>query len=611
MKLSPVPVTRSLTRSLQSLALIPLLLLLSAAASAQQKKPPAPAPAPKPAPAAKPAPASHPAGGGSSEDPDKAPAGKSNNETGANGRTTTTGASASNRTNPANPANTRTPGATRNTARANANSNNRANASANAKSRPDPNATTIKVITPGAAGSNSSATARTNLSASSGKSGAAAAAKKGPSLNAARANNQPGTHALPNGGTRTVRANGTAVERNKAGKTTAVTTAKGTTVRFDAHGHPAAIHDAHGTTITRGPHGERRVETLRADHSRLVSTGLHAGYAERRFSRDGQEYARRSYFDHGHYYARVYRPYYYAGYPFYSYVPAFYFGPAYYGWAFSAWATPVVYPWVWVGAPWFAPYGYYFSPYPVYPAPAFWLADYAIAASLQAGAEDAGSYSGELQSQPRFVLASAHPGQQQNDAAPAILSAELKDAIARQVKLIIAGEKAAAATLGNLPPDDDAPPQQLPPSLDPRFTLFIAFSSTSLEAADGACVLTAGDIVRRTANTTDADNTVPVEVVSSKKGDCAVGTASRISVDDLEEMHDTFRQKIDDGLKSLADNQGKSGIPTGPAATPHKVPEGQADPDTTVESDLNKQQEAADATEKDVQSVSPDTDAPD
>jgi hypothetical protein len=39
----------------------------------------------------------------------------------------------------------------------------------------------------------------------------------------------------------------------------------------------------------------------------------------------------------------------------------------------------------------------------------------------------------------------------------------------------------------------------------------------------------------------------------------------------------------------------------------HTVPEGHADPDPTVESDLKKQQEAADATEKDVQEASSDS----
>jgi hypothetical protein len=71
-------------------------------------------------------------------------------------------------------------------------------------------------------------------------------------------------------------------------------------------------------------------------------------------------------------------------------------------------------------------------------------------------------------------------------------------------------------------------------------------------------------------------------------------------------MHDSFRQKIDDGLKSLSEKQGKGGIPNGPAAVVHRQPEGEATPDSAVESDLKKQQQAADATEKDVHDISPD-----
>jgi hypothetical protein len=379
-----------------------------------------------------------------------------------------------------------------------------------------------------------------------------------------------------------VRSNGSGVERNKSGKITGVTTSKGTTAKLDAHGHPAAIHDGHGTSISRGPHGERRVETVRGDHSRLVSTGRHSGFVEHRFSRDGHEYARRSYFDHGHYYARVFVPYYYGGYPYYGYVPPFYYGLAYYGWAYNAWPAPVVFTWGWYGSPWYAPYGYYFYPYPVYPAPAYWLTDFAIAASLQAAAEEADS--GSLQSERGFLLASAAPDGQKNDGGSVVMTKELKDRIAKQVKIIITDEKAAAAAQGNLPPDEDSA-EQVPPSLDPRFTLFMVSSTLSIDADDGACALTAGDIVQRTEDQTDADSTVAVTVVSSKNGDCVVGTTSRMWVDDLEEMHDSFRQKVDDGLKSLSENQGKGGIPSAPAAIPHTVPEGQAAPDLTVESD--------------------------
>jgi|HubBroStandDraft_6_1064221.scaffolds.fasta_scaffold05107_6 hypothetical protein len=602
------PGPESVIRLFQLLALTVLLGLLPPSASAQKGAPPPPPPPKKSAPAPShpaPAPASHPSGHDNPGHPGGAPAaGHSGGDNGKMGN----GGSHDGKTNTNNTANGHTstgPNAGGNRPMGNVGNANHANNNANNRNNPAPpaNETTVRDITPNSASGKSGANSKVtgNSPPSNAKTAWGAPANKN-AANANRVNNQPGTHPLPNGGTRIVKANGSAVEKNKDGKVTGVTTAKGVTVKLDAHGHPAAIHDGHTTTISRGPHGERRVETLRADRSRLVSTGRHRGFAEQRFTQGGKDYARRSYYDHGHTFARVYHPYFYGGYPFYSYVPTFYYGPAYYGWAYNGWPVPVPYTWGWYRSPWFAPYGYYFSPYAAYPAPAFWIADYAIAASLQAAAEETGSAS--LRHQAGVVLASAHPDDQ-NGGASVVMSKELKDTIAQQVKIIIADEKTAAAAQGNLPPDEDA--DQVPPSLDPRFKLFIAFSSLSLDTNDGACALTAGDIVRRTEDTPDANNTLSVEVVSSKKDDCAVGTASRMALDDLEEMHDSFRQKIDDGLKSLSENQGKGGIPNGPAATVHPLPEGETTPDPTVESDLEKQQQAADATEKDVQDISPDS----
>lgn len=378
---------------------------------------------------------------------------------------------------------------------------------------------------------------------------------------------------------------------------------------MDLRGKATAIRDGKGTTISRGPRGERRIETTRTDHTRLVSNGKRGGFGERRFSRGGHEFAQRTYYSNGAYYSRVYVPYTYGGYAFYEYVPTIYFDPAFYGWAYGAWPSDVAFTWGWIGAAWYTPYGYYFVPYAAYPAPAFWLADYAMAQSLQAGAEDAADAPAEapdsssLRDGAGFVLASAHATQLNHGAGSAVVANAIKDQIAEQVKQMIADEKdastrpvAAAATPGSAP--------KIPPSLDPRFVLFIASSELSLETGDTACSLTAGDIIRRKEITPDGNGTVAIDVVSGKNGDCPAGIAARLKVDDLEEMHDNFRAKVDDGLKSLAGTQGKGGIPAGPAAKPREVPEGQADPDTTVADELKKQQQAADATEKEVKDAS-------
>ena len=100
----------------------------------------------------------------------------------------------------------------------------------------------------------------------------------------------------------------------------------------------------------------------------------------------------------GHRYARVYRGYDYHGRHYYGYVHDRYYHPGYYGWAYHPWGRVYYGPaaWGWGGAPWYGFYGAYFTPYPVYASPAFWLTDYLIAANLQA-AYQAGVEAGQAQ----------------------------------------------------------------------------------------------------------------------------------------------------------------------------------------------------------------------
>jgi hypothetical protein len=69
-------------------------------------------------------------------------------------------------------------------------------------------------------------------------------------------------------------------------------------------------------------------------------------------------------------------------------------------------------------------------------------------------------------------------------------------------------------------------------------------------------------------------------------------------------MHNDFQAKISEGLGKLAENQGKNGLPTGPAAGSKPNPNGQAQPDLTVEADLKAQQDEATQAEKEVQDAS-------
>jgi hypothetical protein len=173
------------------------------------------------------------------------------------------------------------------------------------------------------------------------------------------------------------------------------------------------------------------------------------------------------------------------------------------------------------------------------------------------------------------------------------------------VKAQLAADKAAAAAQGS-GGGGAGGKDELPPSLDPKRRVFLVSASIAPALGDGTCALTSGDVIKRTEDTPDGDNTVAVVVLASKKEDCEIGSTPRVATGDLEEMHDQFRQQLEEGLKSLGENQGKGGIPAGPAATTKPNPEGQAAPDLSVADDLKAADQAADAAEQDVQAAAAD-----
>ncbi len=420
----------------------------------------------------------------------------------------------------------------------------------------------------------------------------ALAAKGNNSLGARGGNNVAGKgNALssrnggpPPGGRSVTRANGDRVDYNRNGRPTSLTTRGGASARFDSHGHVASIRSG-GMTINRAGRG-RTVITERADHSRLVSMGRGRGFSERPFRRGGHEYLNRTYYNHGRYYARAYRGYYWHGYRYYRYAPAYYYAPGFYGWAYNPWARPVAYGWGWGGSPWYGYYGYYFTPYPVYPSASFWLTDYIVAQNLQA-AYDAGAASAEP--------AAFHPDGPAGSNGP-VLTPDVKKAVADEVAAIIAAEKSSAGNQSAGPGDNSAPD-----ALDPAHKTFVVGTALSEQTSDGTtCSLSPGDVITRTSDTPDADKNVSVRVAASMKEDCAVGSDVSVSVDDLQDMHNHLREQVDDGLAALSKNQGKNGLPSGPAGNPQANPDGQAQPDQSVGNDLNQQQQQADQTEKDV-----------
>lgn len=382
-------------------------------------------------------------------------------------------------------------------------------------------------------------------------------------------------------------------------------------------------------SINRGMHGDRRVV---AQHNgrQIVSTGRGGrvgGYSQRAYYRNGSTtYVQRTYVYGGTTYAYGYSSYYYGGYPYYGYAPSYYYGPAYYGWAYNPWPAPVYYNWGWGGAPWYGYYGVYYQPYPVYPYASLWLADFLISASLQAAYAEqaAAAENGELvplqfKQESSDVIASLHSSDPLVAGALASIyggrsflfaaadtkgggtqmSAEVKQAIADEMKKEVAAEKEAAANKGKAAAKSG---EQVPAALDPNTRYFVV--STSLDVTtseDVECSLTPGDVVYRTGDTPDEDRMVDATVKATKKDDCALGATVGIEVNDLQEMHNNFRQNMDQGLKKLAENNGKNGLPAAPdtKTTQGEVPA--PTPDSNVQDDLQATQKEADQAEKEAQ----------
>lgn len=382
---------------------------------------------------------------------------------------------------------------------------------------------------------------------------------------------------------------------------------------MNASGKVASIHTANGMNINHGAGGGRVVSSThtnaRGETVHVVNTGRGGhGYVSRSYMRGGRPYMNRTYYRGGRPYARAYRGYYWHGHPYYGYAPGFYYHPGFYGWAFAPWAVPVAFAWGWGVSPWYGYYGYYFNPYPVYAAPSLWLTDYIIAQNLQAAYEASAAASANAAAANAAAANAAAAQEGGGGGQPAasnnvVLTPEVKQAIADEVKAELQAQQAAAAN----PAAADAAPaaDQVPAALDPAHRTFIVATTLSEQLPDGMeCSLSQGDVLTRIDDTPDANDNVKVIVSGSQKSDCNAGAQISVAVNDLQDMHNAFQENLDDGLKSLAQNQGKKGMPASPSTATVANPAGEAQPDQDAVAQLQKQGADADAAEKEVAQAS-------
>jgi hypothetical protein len=384
---------------------------------------------------------------------------------------------------------------------------------------------------------------------------------------------------------------------------------------FRPDGKIRSFRTPNGMVVEHGFHGERRVVTMGPRGDRVVSMGRHRGYYERPYyTRHGATYVQRTYVMNNVTYTRVYRSYRFKGATYYRYAPVRYYHPAYYRWVDSPWPAPVHYQWGWYAAPppWYGYYGTYFAPAPVYPTASLWLTDFLLAANLEAAfqtrenADAAQAQAGNAAPEAESKFFSPQSAAAEDESAQ--LTPEVKQEIAEEVARQLADERAAAASSqqgaatspeqGGPAPDAD----QSPPALNPTHKTFVV-SSTLTEMTDEGkeCQLTAGDVLKRLDTTPDQNNSVRTLVRSARPGDCERESVVLVSVNDLQEMQNSFQAGVDSGLKTLADNQGQGGLPPAPDASvlPGEAPPPAADTGYAVTA-LQKQQSAADAAENEM-----------
>jgi hypothetical protein len=270
----------------------------------------------------------------------------------------------------------------------------------------------------------------------------------------------------------------------------------------------------------------------------------------------------------------------------------------------------VYYHWGWYGDPWYPAYGYYFRPYPVYPNAALWLTDFLLAENLRLAYEARANARAAAEEQ--YAAPEQYSSPQPVSGGQAALSPEVKQLIADEVQRQLAEERAAAAApqqSSSAPPpaqmDNAQLPEEVPAALDPNQHVFIVASNLDLDTDNGECTVTPGDVILRTGTAANENNKIAVNVVSSKQGDCPVNTNSEVEVSDLQEMHNHFREKMDSGLKNLADNQGKNGLPSAPdtRTTAGEVPP--PNPDQSAQTALQDEQKSADEAERDIPKSGP------
>lgn len=340
-----------------------------------------------------------------------------------------------------------------------------------------------------------------------------------------------------------------------------------------------------GAVIRHSPSGVRHVEVIRPGGTVIVANASgRRGYVQRPLVYRDHQFVQRTYILNGVPHARIYRPWSHAGRIYHIYTPVYYYRPAFYSWVYSPWPRPIRYGWGWEARPWYGYYGGYFSPYPTYRSPAYWLADFLIATTLEA------AYLAQ-----RSSLSAAPVVYTQSTA----LTPEVKQLIADEVRRQMEQERQYQAESRDYGPSSAAP--ALFSDNGPK--VFLVSSNLMAHSGSQECALVEGDVLQLLGRPSQSAERADLRVLSSRGGSCGKGSIVSVSLMDLQEMQNHLRATLDQGLTTLQTEQGRSGLPalpTGAAGTLSAPYADEVRPDPNAAEQISQVVQEANRSEQDI-----------
>jgi len=321
--------------------------------------------------------------------------------------------------------------------------------------------------------------------------------------------------------------------------------ANGGQIHRDPSGRLLEVHSPGGAVIRHLPGGGRQMEIVRPGGRLIVAHGNGgSGYIQRPFEAHGEHFVQRTYVQNGVAYARVYRPYAFHGREYHFYARTHYYRPAFYGWAYAPYRHPYAYGWGWAGRPWYGYYGAYFTPFPMYASPAFWLADFVIATSLEA------AYLAQVTPVAGAPAGAAPPMM----AGQAPMSPEVKQAIAEEVRRQLEQAKAEQASAQDMAPAS-APPPPIFTDKGPR--VFLVGSGQMDSSGNQECALSSGAVLQLVSTPNPDDEWAQVKVLANRGATCPKDSIISVKTTDLVELHNQLQANLDQGLERLQTAQDK------------------------------------------------------